>query len=366
MEQQAGRCAPGRKDARNERSQAGRDPLLEVSDLTVDFTGGHGPRAVRGLSLSLPPGRIVGIAGESGSGKSVSALSMIGLLPKTAIVGGSIRYRGQELVGAPDRRWRSLRGREIAMVFQETTSALNPVVTVGRQLLLAARRDKEDRSLVAERIRAALTEVGLTDVDRVMRSYPHELSGGMCQRVVIAMAISCGSKVLLADEPTTALDVRVQQEVLTVLRTLVASHGVSLVLISHDLGVLAEACQDLIVMYRGEVMEQGPIGALLRRPASPYTTALLASLPRLDGRSAPLPPARSVLSSVRSEGGCSFQPRCSRRADRCAAPPELVPLTVSQPDRDPADSIDRRVRCWMAAEVYDSDRRAASLPPGGE
>src|SRR6185437_6446148 len=174
----------------------------------------------------------------SGSGKSVSALSLIGLLPRTAKVEGSIRYRGQEMVAAPYRQWRSLRGREIAIVFQETTSALNPVVKVGRQLLLAGRRDNEKKYAVLDRVHAALAEVGLTDVERVMRSYPHELSGGMCQRVVIAMAISCGSKVLLADEPTTALDVRVQQEVLTVLRRLVANHGLSLVLISHDLGVL--------------------------------------------------------------------------------------------------------------------------------
>jgi oligopeptide/dipeptide ABC transporter ATP-binding protein len=353
-EQPAGRRTPWRRGAGAERSEVKTDSLLEVRDLTIDFTGGHGPEAVRGLSLSLPPGRIVGIAGESGSGKSVSALSMIGLLPKTAQVDGSIRYRGQEMVGAPDRRWRSLRGQEIAMVFQETTSALNPVVNVGRQLMLAARRDGEDKSAVADRVRAALSEVGLPDVDRVMRSYPHELSGGMCQRVVIAMAVSCGSKVLLADEPTTALDVCVQQEVLTVLRRLVASHGVSLVLISHDLGVLAEVCQDLIVMYRGEVMEQGPIGAILRKPANPYTAALLASLPRLDGSSTAAPPTATSALSERSGAGCPFRARCSWAVDRCGTDPELTPFAG------------RHVRCWRAAEVYGDETHAAAAPIGGE
>jgi peptide/nickel transport system ATP-binding protein len=366
--QPAGRRSQWGRGAEPEGSGSETDSLLEVRDLTVDFTNGDGPRAVQGLSLSLPPGRVIGIAGESGSGKSVSALSMIGLLPRTAQVGGSIRYRGQEMVGASDRRWRTLRGREIAMVFQETTSALNPVVTVDRQLLLAARRDGEDKAVVRERIRAALTEVGLTDVDRVLRSYPHELSGGMCQRVVIAMAVSCGSKVLLADEPTTALDVCVQQEVLSVLRTLVARHGVSVVLISHDLGVLAELCQELIVMYRGEVMEQGPTGAILRGPAHPYTAALLSSLPRLDGvATAALAPATAQLSE-RSDGGCPFQARCPWRVEQCAAHPELVPLGAAGPtpaDVDPAAGAEvRRVRCWRGAEVHHSEMHVAVQPQG--
>lgn len=313
--------------------------------------------------MSLLPGRIVGIAGESGSGKSVSALSMIGLLPRTAHVEGSIRYRGEELLGTSERRWRDLRGREVAMVFQETVSALNPVVPVGRQLVLAARRARrDDKAAVMARIRAALTEVGLSDVDRVLRSYPHELSGGMCQRVVIAMAVSCGSRVLLADEPTTALDVCVQQEVLSVLKSLVVNHQVALVLISHDLGVLAELCDDLIVMYRGEVVEQGPTGDIIEAPASPYTAALLRSLPRLDGRpiSASAGPPNAMSMSARADDpastaltGCAYRARCDWRAEQCEVHPDLVRLG------DGGAPPYRQVRCWRADEVHQREASVA-------
>ena len=191
------------------------------------------------------------------------------------------------------------------MVFQETVSALNPVVPVGKQMNLAARNATGGDKGVADRIRAALREVGLTDVDRVLRSYPHELSGGMCQRVVIAMALSCGSKVLLADEPTTALDVCVQQEVLALLQSVVANHGVAVVLISHDLGVLAQLCDELIVMYQGQVMEQGPADAILRGPASPYTAALLRSLPRVDGQQVEQPVVGALVGGGGGRSGLS-------------------------------------------------------------
>jgi peptide/nickel transport system ATP-binding protein len=321
--------------------------ILEVSDLEVDFSGGQGPRAVQGLSLALLPGRVVGVAGESGSGKSVSALSMIGLLPRTAHVEGSIRYRGEELIGTSERRWRDLRGRDIAMVFQETVSALNPVVPVGKQMNLAARNATGGDKGVADRIRAALREVGLTDVDRVLRSYPHELSGGMCQRVVIAMALSCGSKVLLADEPTTALDVCVQQEVLALLQSVVANHGMAVVLISHDLGVLAQLCDELIVMYQGQVMEQGPADAILRGPASPYTAALLRSLPRVDGQQVGSP-SSALVGGAAAGPGCPYSARCPWATEACGANPPLG-------DFDDGDADHRRlVRCWHAADVHHS------------
>lgn len=258
------------------------DVLLEVQDLAVTF-GGAEP-VVSGVALQLRRGEILGIAGQSGSGKSLTALSALGLLPPGARVQGSIRYRGQELVGMSAKQWAPIRGHGITMIFQETNTALNPVLPVGRQLILAVRSNHEcSRAEARERVANVLRDVQLNDVDRVMNSYPHELSGGMSQRVMIAMALACGAEVLLADEPTTALDVTVQREVIDILRRVVDEYGIAAMLISHDLGVLDEVTDRLAVMYLGRVVESGSTAAVLTGPQHPYTQALLACIPRITG-----------------------------------------------------------------------------------
>jgi oligopeptide/dipeptide ABC transporter ATP-binding protein len=342
------------------RSQAGprpaaddNDDILAISDLHVEFRrGGQRTPAVRGLSVSLQAGRIVGVAGESGSGKTASALAAMGLLPDGTHVTGSIRYRGTELLGMPERLLRQCRGRDIAMIFQETATALNPVIRVGQQLTMATRAHfGGSRAQALDRVRAALADVQLRDADRVLRSYPHELSGGMCQRVIIAMALSCGSKVLLADEPTTALDVSVQEEILELIRGLVAERQLAVMMISHDLAVLAELCDELIVMYQGEVVETAAADVALRAPAHPYTKALLDCLPRLHGDRAALP---EIAQRPDLPGGCRFRSRCDFASDACREHPDLAPLGGR-------GDGGRQVRCWHSDQVL-----AASRPAGDQ
>lgn len=313
--------------------------MLAVRGLKVDYLNrGERTKAVRDFDLELSPGEIVGIAGESGSGKSTIALASIGLLPHGTEVTGSIRCSGQEIVGAPGNELRSIRGRLISVVFQETITALNPVIRVGPQLVRAVRAhrrvSKKDAYQEAEQ---ALESVRLSDLRRVMRSYPDELSGGMCQRVLIAMALVCGARALIADEPTTALDVSVQAEVLTLLRDIVAERQIGLVVISHDIGVLNELCQRLLVMYRGEVVEEGPTKALLARPDHPYTDGLIRCLPRLRTRVRELPEiAAERPGSEASGGGCLFRSRCQRTVASCIEHPQLVATDWSS----------GVVRCW--------------------
>jgi len=261
------------------------EEVLSVQNLKVGFSTGRGrTQALRGVDLTLRTGQILGVAGESGSGKTTAALAAMGLLARGAEVGGSIRYRGTDLLALPEKGLRQYRGRHLAMIFQETASALNPVIRVGDQLMMAAKAHSVDgQTSVRERVAAALADVRLHDADRVMASYPHELSGGMCQRVIIAMALSCGSQVLFADEPTTALDVSVQQEILELIRGLVDRRGLAVMLISHDLAVLSEVCDGLVVMYRGRVVETGPARAVLQAPGHPYTQALLDCIPTMHG-----------------------------------------------------------------------------------
>jgi peptide/nickel transport system ATP-binding protein len=319
-----------------------REAALVVEELEVEFRRG-GVRAVRGLSLTLSGGRIVGVAGESGSGKSASALAIMGLLPSGTRVAGSIRYEGRELLGLPEQELRRVRGRDIAMIFQETGTALNPVLRVGDQMTMAVRAHSADDD-VRERVLRGLADVRLPDPERVLRSYPHELSGGMCQRVMIAMALSCGSAVLIADEPTTALDVSVQAEILDLVRGLVKERHLAVMMISHDLAVLSELCDDLVVMYQGEVVETGPVGAVLRAPAHPYTRALLACLPRLHGERAVLPDLPPPDARPLPDGGCRYRDRCRWRAEVCEDHPALEP-------RPPFGEV----RCWRAQEVLAGD-----------
>ncbi|MCO5089505.1 MAG: ABC transporter ATP-binding protein [Bosea sp.] len=282
------------------------------------------------------------MAGESGCGKSTAAIAMMGLLPSGARVSGSILYRNRQLVGLPAAQLREVRGREIAMVFQETITALNPVVRVGDQLLRAVRAHAPlTPGEALDRVTRSLLRVRLHDTQRVLASYPSELSGGMCQRVLIAMAIACGSKLLLADEPTTALDVSVQREILTLLKDL-AAQGIGILLISHDLAVLSEVASRLVVLYAGEVVEEGPTHSVIRRPRHPYSRALLACVPRLHGSHSSfveIPEGR--IDAGGGDEGCRFRTRCGLRAEICEERPALH--TIGAPSQ--------RSRCWRAPEL---------------
>lgn len=320
------------------------EEMLQIDDLHVEFRRGTvRTEAVRGLGVSLRAGRILGVAGESGSGKTASALAAMGLLPTGTKVKGSIKFRGRELIGMSEKEWRRLRGRDVAMIFQETATALNPVIRVGSQLSMATRAHLQgSKQDVEERVLSALADVRLHDTDRVLRSYPHELSGGMCQRVIIAMALSCGSKVLLADEPTTALDVSVQEEILQLIQGLVVERQLAVMMISHDLAVLAEICDDLVIMYRGEVVESGAADAVLRAPAHPYTRALLECLPKLHGEGSALPELAQYERDAGIEGGCRFRGRCPWAAEVCTRHPALGPV---------AGMEGRSTRCWRSADL---------------
>jgi peptide/nickel transport system ATP-binding protein len=323
------------------------EEIVVIDDLLVEFrTDSGATTAVRGLSLTLRAGQVVGVAGESGSGKTTCALAAMGLLAPSASVSGSIQYRGTELVGLKERELRNYRGRHLAMVFQETASALNPVIRVGEQLMMATRAHfPGSKSQAKERVATALADVRLSDTERVMASYPHELSGGMCQRVIIAMALSCGSNVLFADEPTTALDVSVQEEILELMRGLVEKRRLAVMMISHDLAVLGEICDDLVVMYKGEIVESGRAQALLHEPAHPYTRALLDCLPRLHGERVLLPEFRDAGPDLAS-AGCRYRTRCDFASSVCEVAPDLD-LVASQQGR--------LSRCWKSSSVLTSN-----------
>lgn len=246
---------------------------LEVRDLTIDIAG---RRVVDGVSFDVPEGARVGLIGESGSGKSLTALALLGLLPDGAVAGGSIRWQGRELLGLPDRELAKMRGDEIGIVFQEPRTALNPIRTVGRQIAESIRiHEGLGRRTALTRAVAEAERVHLPDPARIVRRYPHQLSGGQRQRVAIAMALACRPRLLIADEPTTALDVTIQAEILDLLRTLVERDGMSLVFITHDLAVLSQVATHAVVLEDGRVVESGPLTTLLTAPSSPVTQGLL-------------------------------------------------------------------------------------------
>lgn len=310
--------------------------LLEVEHLTIGFPTDDGlARTVEDVSFVLREGETLGIVGESGSGKSMTAMAIMGILPKAAIISGSIRFRGRELIGLSDDELRDIRGRDIAIVFQDALTSLNPVMTVGDQLIEAVRVHRPDTTAQERRDRAVelLTLVGIPSPEQRMRRYPHEFSGGMRQRVMIGMSIANEPDLLIADEPTTALDVTVQAQILDVLREVQARTGTTVMLITHDLGVVAGVADRVLVMYAGGVVEAAPVEPLFYETAHPYTAGLLASLPRLDRRSRDerlfqIPGQPPV--STAWPPGCRFAPRCLHAvAGRCEvavpAPAEVGP-----------------------------------------
>ena len=302
--------------------------MLKVRDLTVSFRTEQGiVRAVDGVSFDVGEGELLGMVGESGSGKTVSLLAVMGLITDpNAIISGSIQYRGRELVGLKSRAMRELRGKEIAMIFQDPMTALTPVYTVGWQIaeqVLAHQRIS--KAAAWQRAIDLLAEVNIPKPEEAAHRYPHQLSGGMRQRVVIAMALSCNPALLVADEPTTALDVTVQAQILDLLHKLRRNHGSAIVFITHDMGVMAEIADRMLVMYAGRVVERGTKEELFRAPMHPYTQALLDSIPPLTGekprRLRAIPGTPPIL--LNRPPGCAFAPRCAQRFEKCTAEPQL-------------------------------------------
>ncbi len=311
-------------------------PVLEVADLSVSFPSEQGRvQAVRGLSYQVAAGEVLGIVGESGSGKSVSSLAVMGLLPPQARVSGSIRFRGTELLGKPDTELSRIRGKRMAMVFQDPLSALTPVFTVGHQIaeaVLAHGRGTVSKTAANRRATELLDLVGIPNAAARAQGYPHEFSGGMRQRVVIAMAIANDPDLIIADEPSTALDVTVQAQVLDVLQTAKEATGAGVVMITHDLGVIAGLADRVMVMYAGRAVEKAPVGDLYAHPRMPYTIGLLGSVPRADLAEQTLVPIEGQPPSmVDLPPGCPFTPRCPLAADVCTqTEPELLPVHGEQ------------------------------------
>ena len=304
-------------------------PLIEVKDLGIRLNTSRGPaQAVRGVSFALRRGETLGLVGESGCGKSITALALMGLLPDSAVVSGSIRLEGSELVGLPDASYCKLRGNRISMIFQEPMTALNPMHTIGRQVAEPLRRHTNCSAAQAhEQAIALLDRVGLPDAAKRAEAYPHQFSGGQRQRVTIAMALACQPDVLIADEPTTALDVTIQAQILDLLMRERRDNGMGLVLITHDMGVVAETADRVIVQYAGQQMEMNATRAMFADPHHPYTTALLAALPeRANGRRLPAIPG-VVPGPFDRPRGCVFSPRCAYVFDAChdAEPPPAEP-----------------------------------------
>ncbi|MBP0462976.1 ABC transporter ATP-binding protein [Roseomonas sp. PWR1] len=323
--------------------QAGADdaPALDIAGLTLDFRqDGRRVRVLDGVSLRVMPGRTLAIVGESGCGKSVTALAVMGLLPDTAEVGGAIRLAGRDLAAMSREDRRRLRGGEMAMIFQEPMTSLNPAFTAGDQVAEALRvhQGLDKSAAFAEAVRM-LDRVRIPDAARRARQYPHQLSGGMRQRVMIAMALACRPRLLIADEPTTALDVTVQAQILSLLDDLKRETGTAVVLVTHDLGVVADHADEVAVMYAGRVAEQAQAAAIFARPEHPYTAGLLGAAPGEGERGERLASIEGTVPDLRAPPpGCRFAPRCPFVLPRCAeAAPPLVEVTPGH-----------RSACWRA------------------
>jgi peptide/nickel transport system ATP-binding protein len=331
------------------------ESLLEVRDLRVAFRTGAGlVQAVDGVSFSLRPGSVLGIVGESGSGKSVTALALMGLRrsSRNMLCSGSVHFRGRDLLQMPERELRDVRGRELAMVFQDPMTCLNPVHRVGSQIAeMLALHTQLSRTAIRKRSIELLGEVGIPNASARVDDYPHQFSGGMRQRVMIAMALACDPSILVADEPTTALDVTIQAQIVDLLDKLRDVHGSAIILITHDLGVVADIADEILVMYAGRAVEQGSKRDVFSNPQHPYTWGLLASIPRVDQpRPRRLPSiAGAPPSLIDLPTGCAFRPRCTHAFERCGDEPPLAARSGR------ADHLDR---CWLPAD--EKRRRKAS------
>ncbi len=316
--------------------------MLEVKNLhTSFFTPSGEVKAVNGISFNLDSGKVLGIVGESGSGKSVTAYSILQILTHPGrIVGGSIKFKGQELVGSSEEEMRKIRGNKISIIFQDPMTSLNPVYTIGNQLmeaiLLHTGRNKEQATARAIEM---LQLVGINEPEKRLSQYPYELSGGMRQRVMIAMALACEPDILIADEPTTALDVTIQAQILELMQDLQKKLGMAIIMITHDLGVIASLCDEVIVMYAGKVCERGSADAIFYRPAHEYTKGLLRSIPNIDNdeHERLIPISGTPIDLFNMPKGCAFAPRCERAMKVCLTQhPTEVPV-----------GCDHLSACWM-------------------
>jgi peptide/nickel transport system ATP-binding protein len=335
----------GGAPALGDRPATGADaaPLLDVRGLSLTIAGKTASQLIRDVSFSLRAGERVGIVGESGCGKTVTGLSLMRLHAASQIrPSGEVRFQGRDLLGLSEREMRAVRGRDIAIIFQEPMSALDPVFTVGEQISEAYRAHfPASRKEGRERAIEALASVGIPAPERRCDDYPHQLSGGMRQRVMIAMALICRPQLLIADEPTTALDVTVQAQITDLLSDMSERLGTALLFITHDLGVVAETCNRVITMYAGEVVEDAPVDEVLIAPRHPYTSGLMRSLPGLSPRRSKLPsiPGR-IPSLIDMPRGCRFEPRCAYSASQCLQP---QPMTQAEPNH--------RARCGRSGEL---------------
>ena len=318
-------------------------PLLEVEDLTVEFPTRRGTlTAVDGISFHIDPGEVLGVVGESGAGKSVSGSAIIGLLdPPGRIAGGRIVLDGQRIDDLPYERLRRIRGRDIGFIFQDPLTSLNPLYTIERQLVETI-RTHTDLTAAQARARAIelLEEVGIPAAARRIDSYPHQFSGGMRQRVVIALALCANPRLIIADEPTTALDVSVQAQIISLLKTLTREHGAAVMLVTHDMGVIAETADRVAVMYAGRLVEVGPVEEVIKRPKHPYTVGLMGSIPAIGHRIERLVQIEGAMPRLTDiPPGCAFHPRCPKAFERCrTARPDLAPVERSQ------------AACWLYQE----------------
>ena len=323
----------------------GNEHLLEVRDLHVSFFTHAGEvKAVDGISYHVDRGEVLGIVGESGSGKSVEAYSIMGLLQSPGkIVSGSITFEGRDVIAMSKKERRAFRGKDVSMIFQNPMTCLNPVYTIGTQMSEALRNhEKITKEEALERVKDVLRKVGINNVEQRVRQYPHELSGGMRQRVMIAMGMICSPSLLIADEPTTALDVTIQAQILELMRSLQRETGMGVIFITHNLGVVAEICDRVAVMYAGHLVEKAPVRDIFYRPAHPYTEGLLRSIPKLseDGHERLIPIEGTPVNLLEAPEGCMFHPRCRRCMEVCRhkAPPETQ---VGE---------DHYASCWLLRE----------------
>ena len=331
------------------------DKILEVSDLQIRYvTDEETVRAVNGVSFTLERGESIGLVGETGAGKTTTALGIMGLVPDPPgeIVGGSILFEDQDLLKLPEKQMREIRGGKISMIFQEPMTSLNPIIRCGKQIAesLQLHRGMKKKEAMEEAIKM-MQAVGIANPQARAYEYPHQMSGGMRQRVMIAMALACQPQILIADEPTTALDVTIQAQILDLIRDLNQEMNTSVVFITHDLGVVSELCDTVIVMYNGHIVEKAPTADIFREPLHPYTQGLLSAIPRITKERKPLSTIEGMVPNpVERIKGCRFWPRCPKACDRC------------RKEEPPVFSVgeDRQVRCWLYAQADNGSQEAVT------